>query len=309
MANRYLEQLNTSPLVRTFISRTVGSEGGPIEALISRLESIAPTPRSRVSQRDIFDLFAKRNIKDCVYVRDVPYEACLEPLGSSFDEGFRIALNRSRSYERQRFSLLHELCHTFFYEVVPELRFKPSGTDDAEEYLCNFGASNLLVPADDLKRRSHNKGTCFTTLHELCAYYEVSQQVLLYRLKAVGRWKDVALSSWRLSDDGRFLMSGILGRSRDMSWTWHDLGNTLWQAWETGLASGRTVVICTAKQGLTGSDPVYFEVVKRGETLYALWSRNPLRRASGAATLLDLSRKPIKSSISRKLSSRRIGSI
>jgi Zn-dependent peptidase ImmA (M78 family) len=26
---------------------------------------------------------------------------------------------------RQRFTIAHEICHTFFYEIVPELKFKP----------------------------------------------------------------------------------------------------------------------------------------------------------------------------------------
>jgi hypothetical protein len=192
--------------------------------------------------------------------------------------------------------MVHELCHTFFYEAVPEQKFQPSKTDSAEEYLCNFGASELLVPTDDLKVQTRYRGACFATLDELRSYYEVSQQMLFFRLKAIGMWKGVALSTWCRSDDGRFMMARVRGYRRDFSWNWHNVKETLWLAWETGFASGRTIVTASDKSGLTGSDPVYFEIVRRDQTLHALWSRKPLRRTTpDAPTLLDSNNVPVNS--------------
>src|SRR5581483_4819293 len=53
---------------------------------------------------------------------------------------------------RVRFSLAHELVHTFFYDTkqqpyINKLSASNSKEIESLEYACNFGASNLLLPA------------------------------------------------------------------------------------------------------------------------------------------------------------------
>ena len=48
--------------------------------------------------------------------------------------------------KRMRFTIAHELCHTYFYELVPELKFCDHGPNDEEEAICNQGAAALLIP-------------------------------------------------------------------------------------------------------------------------------------------------------------------
>jgi len=73
-------------------------------------------------------------------------DGSLEPLGKGFDQGFKLTLNARSPKNRVRFTQAHELCHTFFYQYVPEIKFRPHLEDPGEEQLCNFGAAELLMP-------------------------------------------------------------------------------------------------------------------------------------------------------------------
>ena len=61
-------------------------------------------------------------------------------------------VNKKHPQTRVRFTIAHEICHTFFYEIVPELKFVSHPTDPAEERLCNAGAAALLMPNYDVVR-------------------------------------------------------------------------------------------------------------------------------------------------------------
>jgi Zn-dependent peptidase ImmA (M78 family) len=49
-------------------------------------------------------------------------DGLIEPLGKTFADGFRIKLNKTTPPVRSRFTLVHEICHTFFYQLVPEIK-------------------------------------------------------------------------------------------------------------------------------------------------------------------------------------------
>ena len=61
-------------------------------------------------------------------------------------------VNKKLPQSRLRFTIAHEICHTIFYEIVPELKFVCHRTDPTEERLCDFGAAALLMPKDDIVR-------------------------------------------------------------------------------------------------------------------------------------------------------------
>lgn len=90
------------------------------------------------------------DITDVRLVDDIEASACLvTPPG----QRSQIHLNASDSYRRRRFSLGHEITHTFFpgYALQAQYRCAPISTprlsaDLNIEALCDVGAANLLLP-------------------------------------------------------------------------------------------------------------------------------------------------------------------
>jgi len=185
-----------SPLVELFIERSHSLKSDAVSAI--RL--MAKDLRKSANQRDVVlrpdALFFKRNILHIEYESGVDWEGAIEPLGTSYADGFRMVLKRGQPIQRLRFTMAHEVCHTFFYELVPELKFCDHGVDQEEEKLCNIGAAELLVPTNQIKRLARNAPISIETLEDLAARYQVSLEVMLLRLRCVGLWNS-ELSVWR----------------------------------------------------------------------------------------------------------------
>lgn len=119
--------------------------------------------------------------------REMIPEAAMAPDGS----GFRIYLQSNfldlpGSRMRQRFSLAHELAHTFFFEprdgVLKPRRDTPTG--DRLEGACQKGAALLLVPPShlvkELRAAPDAKGA--DCILQLAEHFDVSIEVLMRRL-------------------------------------------------------------------------------------------------------------------------------
>ncbi len=59
------------------------------------------------------------------------------------DGGYEVTLRSDETEERRRFSLGHEICHTFINDYCPG-----AAHSDEIEKLCNIGASELTMPAE-----------------------------------------------------------------------------------------------------------------------------------------------------------------
>ena len=102
-------------------------------------------------------------------------------------------------HTRQRFSLAHEIAHTFFYEVrngrLRPLPYAPKG--DELEFACNHGAGLLLVPQQllvlEVGRLERPIGAACAI--ELSRKFDVSIEVMLRRMKdaCASQLNDVAL--------------------------------------------------------------------------------------------------------------------
>lgn len=125
-----------------------------------------------------FRILLNSNGKNAIALRELYHAECADSLLPT----------------RMRFSLAHELAHTFFFDRSrerPELEksFRAGGRKTALEILekhCNRIAAHLLLPtpmikAWILKRRSFSPGT----LLELSKLAGVSIEVLIYRLNEV----------------------------------------------------------------------------------------------------------------------------
>src|SRR5438094_323727 len=122
-----------SPLLRWFVQRSrVGPKARPEHVMSALVESVRrKRTRSLDKQLDLF--LQDRNVTQIDLVSDLSCDGLIEPLGSSFGDGFRLRLKKSASEARNRFTVAHEACHTFFYELVPEIKFAPHGLDAEEE--------------------------------------------------------------------------------------------------------------------------------------------------------------------------------
>jgi hypothetical protein len=119
--------------------------------------------------------------------------------------GVLLRLNRNRPVTRQRFSVGHEVTHTFFpgYGEKVQCR-KPAARswadpEDVIETLCDIGASELLFPlpwfADDAERL----GSSAQGMADLAEQYKASPEATVRRMVGISKEPVAAvLFQWKL---------------------------------------------------------------------------------------------------------------
>lgn len=113
---------------------------------------------------------------------------------------------------RERFTLAHEISHTFFYDAAR----RPSSPQPNRRLLessCNHGAQRLLLPKH-LVEREIGTGRRFDSIEMACdlaSAAQVSTEVVLQRLDGIENFKetDYALITLRRQDDGSLVTTGI----------------------------------------------------------------------------------------------------
>jgi Zn-dependent peptidase ImmA (M78 family) len=165
---------------------------------------------------------ASRNIRDVTTDDDLKADGALVPLGTNFSAGFRMILRRDLPEGRINFTVAHEICHTFFYERVPEIKFAAHPVDSQEERLCNCGAEEMLTPAFDVKRRAKDEPVSLQVLQTMAAHYRVTAPAMLIRLRNLGLWK-AELVLWHEMSNGTFAVKRLWG-GKLVDWQWLDAG-------------------------------------------------------------------------------------
>jgi Zn-dependent peptidase ImmA (M78 family) len=209
-----------------------------------------------------------RKIRHVEIVQDLDSDGALQPIGSKYEDGFAILLQRQSGRARLRFTIAHEICHSFFYEHVPELKFVPHEVDPDEERLCDFGAAELLMPAASVRRTAEGLPVCFATLLKLAADYSVSATAMFVRLRSLRLWKCI-FSEWHRMTSGTFVLANLYGSKR-LPWEWEDQSilNNAWQSHRA--AMGHTFVHYECEQGKRYL-PAQFEVRRFGNRILSLW--------------------------------------
>lgn len=117
--------------------------------------------------------------------------------------GFTIELRDDRAFERKNFTCAHEIAHTFFYDAVPaikQLRLKVAGgPDPEEEFLCNVGASEMLMPEVSIRTIASDFKPSPSSLQEIARLYQTSLSATVIRILALGIWS-ARFILWKLDD-------------------------------------------------------------------------------------------------------------
>lgn len=158
---------------------------GKVEALLVRARC-GELIRPPVDPSDIASLCSVLSVED----RPMVPEGVMKPVRG----GFQIFLQDNFLSDpggrlRRRFTLAHELVHTFFYSIEgnsPKLmKGAPRGAN--LERLCHFGASEILVPAALLRRHLQlSKVTSAEQLLGLAGVFDVSLEVIIRRVQKLG---------------------------------------------------------------------------------------------------------------------------
>lgn len=259
-----------SSLANRFALRVSGMENA--RAAISSLVTALVKENSRAHNTNLEVYFRQRHILELIYKHDLECDGYIQPLGLSFADGFRVTINHSLPATRLRFTLAHELCHTFFYEHVPEMKFVPHEIDEAEERLCNFGAAELLMPVRLVTKMAHDHPVCLHSLEVLASRFGVSLEAMLVRLRSLRLW-NAELSFWTQGKSGSFVSEQV-GGINTAQWTWR--GNELINTWETGKPStGKTFVEYADPNGSLRVKPICYEMQRRHRrilVLHGTWS-------------------------------------
>jgi IrrE N-terminal-like domain len=267
----------SSLLVRHFTQRSgLGPTTRPERVMCALVESVRRRRIRNVDER-LYSFSRDRYVTEIEIASDLGCDGVIEPLGKTFPDGFRIRLRKGMPDARVRFTLAHEVCHTFFYELVPEIKFFPHGRDSTEERLCNLGAAAFLVPTSSLKRDARSLPPCLESLDLLSSKYGVSLPTMALRLGALGQWK-CRLSIWRRMGDGSFALDRLYG-AKEHPWKWQD-DSVLERGWQsTEPLFGETALYHVNARGYTECKPILYEVRRTGNDLVVLWGdgiRRPL---------------------------------
>jgi hypothetical protein len=161
--------------------------------------------------------------------------------------------------------------------------------DPCEERLCNFGAAELLMPARPLKRCAKSLEKSLRSLEVLAKSFHVSMEAMLLRLQSVGVWES-ELSEWRAMTGGNFSLHRVTG-GRRVQWEWSE-SHLLRDAWDNGKTlSGKTYIQYREQGGAPNLRAVSYEVRRRGNALFALWSRPSNNRSHAGMPLFEEAEK------------------
>jgi len=260
-----------SELTELFRQRAGTSTASSEDAVLGLVSELRKSANAKLGQVPLDKYLTLRNVVEVSYCRDLGFDAKIEPVGNTFADGFRIAINRSASASRSRFTLAHELCHTFFYELVPEIKFLPQPNDPVEERLCNLGAAELLMPAKLVKRESKGHHICLKTLEQLATLFRVSNEAMAFRLNQLNLWQ-VEFSSWIKLTNGKFAIERTVGGGTK-DWEWPD-ASQLEEAWTLGRPlAGHQFLTRQDDLGVLQARPIRFDLARRGNRICMLWGR------------------------------------
>lgn len=183
-------------------------------------------------------------------IRRIEYRPMIpEGVLSVADGGFNLFVqdnfnDRSGVSRRVRFTVSHEISHTFFYDASqsPPQRLRRAPRGERLEQLCNLGAADLLVP-ESLLLKSAGPQAPLSRAEEIITLAEnftVSLEVIIRQLQRFPQTcaTDLAVVLVRLSREGDQLIKAALHDAWLLTQTKKPKCGAQYQAWLGGLAAG-----------------------------------------------------------------------
>lgn len=138
---------------------------------------------------DPLQLASLRGIKAKATQHLFSAEAQLTPLPG---RQLLLEFNPDRAEGRRNFSICHEVAHTLFddcYEIVHQRRAAPkrTGPEDEVEYLCQVGAAEFLMPAEDFAGDLLKRAFSLRSVLSLVDRYRASREAVLRRMVGLAK--------------------------------------------------------------------------------------------------------------------------
>lgn len=173
------------PSVLGLINKTGVSD--PIEAIRRKAkEQVARAKKFNWSgpPYDPLELASLMGIKHCSSTNLFSAEAQLTPVDKY---QLLIEFNPERSESRKNYSICHEIVHTFFddcYDMIHQRNHNPKKFDPNQEieYLCQVGASEILMPEDDFIEDLSRLSFSLQSVPYLVEKYIASREAVVRRM-------------------------------------------------------------------------------------------------------------------------------
>lgn len=278
---------NSSELGRLLVQRCgflVDSPEDAMRALASGLVN------AEGNHRDPEWYFSARQIDPRVTIIDrLPCDGVIEPKGQIYADGFVMSLRSGQSDGRLRFTKAHEICHTFFYELIPELKFCLHTTDPVEERLCNIGAEEILMPLARISAEAEHMPVSIESLEQLARRFGVSPSAMLVRLRQARLWH-CELAYWHRMVDGSFVLDRKTG-GRKADWKMDpSILQNVWDGREKEPASGIAFVYFE-RGDVSAAERVYYQAKRQGESVVTLWGRWKMTKHEKAPPLFRTAKR------------------
>jgi hypothetical protein len=156
-------------------------------------EAAARSELSTIGQTAIpIDVYSLAKQKGFTILEDLEGAACDEGQLLPIRGGYRVRLRRAVTDARKRFSLAHEIGHSYFYRDEGEgprhvIGILNGAERGAEERICNLFAGTLLMPSRDLRKSLHgvpldSAPSIISALQQTATAFRVSIPALLMRI-------------------------------------------------------------------------------------------------------------------------------
>jgi len=170
-------------------------------------ETAAQSERSAAGEISIpVDVFTLATRKGFKIVEDLSGPSCDEGQLLPVSGGYRVRLRSTVTEARKRFSLAHEIGHSYFYKdegVGPRhvIGVLSAAERKAEERICNLFASTLLMPRTTIRKQLQENVTgsppsIVSGLRNIALRFKVSLPALLMRAASLELEKPTCLLIW-----------------------------------------------------------------------------------------------------------------
>lgn len=180
-----------------------------------------PDLRNAAPPIDLLRLAKQRNVLSIDSVA-LPADGII----SSVEGGYRIQVNRAQSANRRRFTIAHELGHTFFLDLEAETNIKRFRIVDenlrnlrseGEESLCNSAAAEILMPPEPFGRYLYDYGYSVEGISSLARCFQVSLWATARRVLNFRHGFPFFSALWQFNPQSQSYVTSWIVRSKEIA--------------------------------------------------------------------------------------------